>query len=179
MDRQVHQRQPHQDLVRRPAHHQQVIFRGTPINLPPYYTTLLTTFFPSLPVTSNGQCITTYEVGTPKKGTMCVFPFKWKSQSFSGCTTEGDPDGKKWCSTKTDTQGAHVKGNWGYCDDSKCRDRSKDPENCRTTFEVEAPSRGLPCVFPFKHDKKTFYECTDHKDPQGKINRDILETFFL
>ena len=76
-------------------------------------------------------------------------------------------DGKKWCSTKTDAQGVHVKGNWGYCDDSKCRERSKDPENCRTTFEVEAPSRGLPCVFPFKHDKKTFYECTDHNDPQG------------
>ena len=137
----------------------------------------MTTFFLSLPVTSNGQCSTTYEVGTPKKGVKCVFPFKWKSQSFSECTTEGDPDAKKWCSTKTDAQGAHVKGNWGYCDDSKCRERGKDPENCRTTFEVEAPSRGLPCVFPFKHDKKTFYECTDHKDPEGNMIIEIRKDF--
>ena len=85
--------------------------------------------------------------------------------------------GRLWCSTKTDAQGAHVKGNWGYCDDSKCRERSKDPENCRTTFEVEAPSRGLPCVFPFKHDKKTFYECTDHKDPEGNMIIEIRKDF--
>ena len=106
-DHQVQQPQPRQDLVGRSAHHQQVIFRETLSNLHRYVPirylfTLLTTFFLSLPVSSNGQCSTTYEVGTPKKGAKCVFPFKWKSQSFSGCTGTGDPEGKMICEIRKD-----------------------------------------------------------------------------
>merc|ERR1712168_896732 len=32
----------------------------------------------------------------------CKFPFIFKEVSYSSCTTKDDPEGKLWCSTKTD-----------------------------------------------------------------------------
>ena len=48
---------------------------------------------------------------------ICIFPFKWKRQVYSGCTTVSDPDNKPWCSTKVDNYGKHVGSHdeWGYC----------------------------------------------------------------
>ena len=54
-------------------------------------------------------------------------------QVYTTCTTDTDPDGKYWCSTKgvdfnlkyldvynyqlsVDSNGLHVRGNWGYCE---------------------------------------------------------------
>ena len=35
----------------------------------------------------------------------------------NGCTTEGIPNGRHWCSTQVNANLEHIvgKGNWGYC----------------------------------------------------------------
>ena len=58
---------------------------------------------------------------TPGSDKPCVFPFIMKQGNVSvthdGCTNYQDPDGKFWCSTKTDENHFHFgeSGNWGYC----------------------------------------------------------------
>jgi len=54
-----------------------------------------------------------------KLGEKCVFPFTHDSKTYTSCTADLDPDNKKWCSVKTDENGKHVRGNWGYCG-AKC-----------------------------------------------------------
>jgi len=53
----------------------------------------------------------------PKRRTECKIPWKFNGKIINGCTTETDPDGRWWCSTKIDDQLEHVGGggNWGYC----------------------------------------------------------------
>ena len=48
----------------------------------------------------------------------CRFPFKHKGKTYNSCTTDEDSDGKYWCSTKVDSNGELVRGNWGYCDEN-------------------------------------------------------------
>ena len=58
--------------------------------------------------------------GEGKLDTPCVFPFKFRGKVYNACTfdhTSQDNDIKPWCSTKTDSDGNHVQGNWGVCDD--------------------------------------------------------------
>ena len=53
----------------------------------------------------------------------CQFPFIFQNQTYYGCTTDTDENGKAWCSTKiSPLTNEHIpKGShWGYClDDSK------------------------------------------------------------
>lgn len=77
---------------------------------------VLVLVFLCLPILSNAQCFVVEESSGTRKP--CRLPFKLNEDiSFSACTTYLDPDGKPWCSTKTDN-GKHVgnKGHWGYCD---------------------------------------------------------------
>ena len=50
------------------------------------------------------------------QGKVCQFPFTFNGKIWAGCTSEKDPDGRLWCSTKT-RAGVHVggEGHWGYC----------------------------------------------------------------
>ena len=70
---------------------------------------------------SPGLSCTTTTGDDPNKP--CVFPFKFKDETYNYCTTtSNDPDDTKaWCSTKVDEFGRHVggQGNWGYCE-PKC-----------------------------------------------------------
>ena len=69
-------------------------------------------------VSSRSRCIVTEKSSNLKKP--CVFPFKLQAgetEDLNTCTNASDPDGKYWCSTKTDPNGVHVKGHWGYCND--------------------------------------------------------------
>ena len=53
----------------------------------------------------------------------CVFPFKIGGKMFNNCTHDFDPDGKFWCSTKTNSSTSeHVPGNnfWGFCEEKLC-----------------------------------------------------------
>merc|ERR1712072_1647756 len=45
--------------------------------------------------------------------TKCKFPFSYRGMTYNSCTMEGES--RHWCSTKTDSNGDHVTGNWGYC----------------------------------------------------------------
>merc|ERR1712241_1456918 len=62
-----------------------------------------------------GECLTTEE--GPKKSVPCALPWKFNNKLIEGCTTETDPDGRWWCSTKVDRELNHIggQGNWGYC----------------------------------------------------------------
>ena len=69
-------------------------------------------------VSSRSRCIVTENSSNLKKP--CVFPFKLQAgetEDLNTCTNASDPDGKYWCSTKTDRDGVHEKGHWGYCND--------------------------------------------------------------
>jgi len=56
-------------------------------------------------------------IGGPSAGQPCVLPFKFMGKLRTGCTTENDPDGKYWCSTKVDKDGNHIpkQDNWAHC----------------------------------------------------------------
>ena len=47
----------------------------------------------------------------------------------NGCTNQQDPDGKFWCSTKTDEEHNHVgnEGNFGFCPD-ECKKSDGKPK---------------------------------------------------
>ena len=48
---------------------------------------------------------------------ICIFPFNYQNQTYDGCTGEGEPDGRPWCSTKVTSEGDHIgdQGEWGHC----------------------------------------------------------------
>jgi len=85
-------------------------------------------------------CTTTTEdrssTGKAKLGVSCVFPFKYKDHIYNSCTTEHDPDGFLWCSTKVDSEGKHLQGNFGYCD-SECSDDDDGEEIDKEINEEE------------------------------------------
>ena len=67
------------------------------------------------------KCQTTNEPGSKVKNAPCKFPFTNNGKKYDSCTTDSDPDGRFWCSTKVDQSGNHQTGNWGYCS-QKCYD---------------------------------------------------------
>jgi len=94
-----------------------------------------TAFLTSLVSVVSGVCIT-------EQGTECVFPFKARGTSFSTCTYEGGFT-KPWCSTKVDTNGDTVLGNWGDCptNDPNCPiDRDSLVNTDTTSASQECPS---------------------------------------
>ena len=46
-------------------------------------------------------------VSGPAQGQACQLPFVWGGKLQEGCITDGDPDGKYWCSTKVDGERNH------------------------------------------------------------------------
>ena len=44
----------------------------------------------------------------------CVFPFNYKGTDYTTCTNVGEDF--SWCSTKVDSDGNHIGGNWGSCE---------------------------------------------------------------
>ena len=63
------------------------------------------------------QCLTTNEGPTNGTNKPCDFPFEYQGQLRATCITDLDPDGRFWCSTKTDHDRKHIpgQGHWGLC----------------------------------------------------------------
>ena len=84
-------------------------------------TFLCILFFLGTTTTStSNQCLTTND--SPTLNAACVFPWRFQDDRLrQGCINDTDPDGKYWCSTKTDPQSLeHIggEGNWGFCTNS-------------------------------------------------------------
>ena len=89
---------------------------------PASHTTKFTTPEPttlSPTTTSVSDTCTTFE--GPAKGEACVFPFVWSGKTYNECAYDSSlGDTYFWCSTKVDSSGTHVTGNWGKCDLDTC-----------------------------------------------------------
>ena len=106
---------------------------------------------PPAPAPSPSTCQTT-------SGDACVFPFVFQGQRYDACTTDRDPTGRQWCSTRTNpTNDKHQTGFWGYCDPRTC-----NPE-C-TVYTVD----GKACVFPFRYAGTLYNDCTTVDDAAGR-----------
>ena len=72
------------------------------------------------PITNAQDCRTTSD--SPSPNTPCVIPFKFQGKLRNRCITDADPNGKYWCSTKTDDNLEHIPGQgfWGYCEADSC-----------------------------------------------------------
>ena len=63
-------------------------------------------------------CLTTSDSEAPEQE--CIFPFTFNNFTYYGCPTDPNDESKRWCSTKTDENGVHIPGQWGYCSDHCC-----------------------------------------------------------
>ena len=79
------------------------------------------------------QCITVPTRGGTPDPEPCVFPFMLhrNGQEYNSCTTDGDPEGKAWCSVEVGSDGLHEagKGRWGHCNCTKIVKKRKESEN--------------------------------------------------
>lgn len=107
------------------------------------------------PTPSNAPCRTV-------RGQPCVFPFVFRGVTYESCTREHDPDGRAWCSTRTDpSTGKHLSGFWGHC-------VSSGPGNTDPRCDppcVTQTDRGETCVFPFVFKGVRHTTCTTVDDP--------------
>jgi len=126
----------------------------------------------STTTTTVDQCIT---IGGDDNGSSCVFPFTFDGVVYDKCTTVADPEGKFWCSTLTDEEGEHLKGNWGYCPSSsscgtleakKLKGSAKKQKGQCIT--IEGADKGSICAFPFTFNGDVYDKCTTVGNPKGK-----------
>jgi len=95
-------------------------------------------------------------------GDSCIFPFTFKGQTFTKCTYTNSPT--PWCATMVDQIGNVITNRWGDCDTagrlSSCEtdSRSSSVSSCITKG---GPTPNRPCVFPFKHNGRTYSTCTN------------------
>uniref|UniRef100_A0A670JGU6 Fibronectin type-II domain-containing protein n=1 Tax=Podarcis muralis TaxID=64176 RepID=A0A670JGU6_PODMU len=88
-----------------------------------------------------------------RKSPSCTFPFIYKGNSYSTCTTEGMSDGKHWCAT---TSNYDTDKKWMYCNVTGRKRTAK-------VFGL-----GPSCVFPFIYNGKSYSACTTDGMSDGK-----------
>ena len=82
-------------------------------------------------------------------GSKCAFPFTYKGQTYTGCTSYNhDTD---WCALTTEYDGS-----WGEC----------VQEEAIAVAEGNHPAEQRYCVFPFKYNNKMYSSCvtTNHHE---------------
>ncbi|CAL4122717.1 unnamed protein product, partial [Meganyctiphanes norvegica] len=85
----------------------------------------------------------------------CQFPFIYIGVTHTTCTTVNDPEGKLWCSTKTDSQNNHVPGgNFKHCTSADLAPQAPSAPSCR---------------FPFIYNGVMHTTCITDNDPEGKL----------
>ena len=91
--------------------------------------------------------------------TPCQFPFILGNTTYYGCTTYLDPDGKLWCSTRTNDQSEHIgqKSFWGYClnpscpNDEQIKNEALKAETSLERLKIDNRNAGgCPCT-PFRN----------------------------
>ena len=69
-----------------------------------------------IPAALARECLTVPGLPNGHVNATCVFPFIHKGRTYDSCKRlirQSPGDG--WCSTGVDSDGVHVKGNWGLC----------------------------------------------------------------
>ena len=59
---------------------------------------------------SDEECIA---LDQQSKKSPCVFPFNYRGREFEACTNKDHT--QYWCSTRVDTNGNYIDGQWGDC----------------------------------------------------------------
>ncbi|CAL4142687.1 unnamed protein product, partial [Meganyctiphanes norvegica] len=79
------------------------------------------------PAFMNDNCARTCNICAPRRTSSisnCKFPFIYKGDTYLTCTKRDDPNGKPWCSIKTDNQNKHIQSpsngpkNYRHCTSS-------------------------------------------------------------
>ena len=98
---------------------------------------------------------------TPRPGQQteqnCRFPFTFRGETYDACadwTFGGQPAGTRWCSTKVDWRGVHVKGSAALCS-------TPGPTSCPPP-PGESPPPG--CSLTFIQDQGGEIDCQEDED---------------
>ncbi|XP_060137182.1 matrix metalloproteinase-9-like [Zootoca vivipara] len=84
----------------------------------------------------------------------CVFPFIYKGKSYMSCTTDGESEGKLWCSLISNYDEDQK---WTYCDLSG-----------RETIEGRKGGAARAMCLPFIYEGKIYSSCTTDGSSNGK-----------
>ena len=75
-------------------------------------------------------------VSGPASGKPCIFPFNRKSgKEYNECTWAAEL--APWCSTKVNSDGYHIAGNWGYCNQTECPIEPRG-NNCGISCDIQS-----------------------------------------
>jgi len=77
-------------------------------------------------------------IAGPSNNKDCIFPFVFNGTRYNRCAYDSDGF---WCSTKVDSTGAHITGNWGICG-ANCP-KVNVPSNRSTIVETVVSNQNL------------------------------------
>nr|XP_040573068.1 epididymal sperm-binding protein 1-like [Lepeophtheirus salmonis] len=100
-------------------------------------------FFAQLSWVYGESCQTTDNQG-------CVFPFKFRENTYNKCT-KADWN-TYWCATSVNNDGSFA--TFGNCNNDCSMDVHEPSNECLTTG-------GFPCIFPFTYAGTTYNKCTE------------------
>ncbi len=109
------------------------------------------------------------QIGGPRTGEKCSFPFSVAGEEHHACTTHLNPlrSPPHWCSTEVDSEGNFVRGRWGYCSEENCPIEEEEEETVMgIQSEEETDRRGLS---PFSEEMLPIVVLDDDEDPNDDV----------